>query len=63
MAFGRSWLTPPTKPVFIISVLLALVAVLVWLGVVRIAFVQAKLFEVLLAAYVVLLLGNVAKGL
>lgn len=63
MAFGRIWLTPPTKPVFIISVVLAVLAVIVWLGIARIPFVQAHLFEVMLAAYVVLLVGNVTRGL
>ena len=63
MALRRGWLSPPTKPVFIISVVIALLAVIVWLGFVRIAFVQANVFEFMLAAYVVLLLGNLIKGL
>jgi hypothetical protein len=44
-------------------VVLAVLAVIVWLGIARIPFVQAHLFEVMLAAYVVLLVGNVTRGL
>lgn len=57
------WLSPPTKPVFIISVVLALLAVLVWLGIVNLGIVRANLFETLLLAYAALLIGNLVRGL
>lgn len=59
MAIRYGWLTPPSKPVFIIS---AVLAVLVWLGVLRVPLVQANLFETLLIAYAVLLAGNLMRG-
>lgn len=57
------WLTPPTRPIFIISVVLAVLAVLVWLGLVNLGIVRANLFETMLLAYVVLLAGNVFRGI
>ena len=63
MASRGYWLSPPTKPIFIISVVLAVLALLVWLDVVNIGIVQRYLFETLLAAYAVLLAGNVFRGL
>jgi hypothetical protein len=58
-----TWLTPPTKVVFVISVVLALLAVVVWLGFVRIPVVQANLFATLLIAYGLLLAGNLVRGM
>ena len=63
MAYRYGWLTPPTKAVFIISVVLALLAVVVWLGLVRIPVVQANLFATLLVAYGLLLAGNLVRGM
>jgi hypothetical protein len=63
MAVMRGWLTPPTKPVFLISLILAVVAVLVWLGILRLGIVRSHMFETLLAAYVLLVLGNIVRGL
>lgn len=54
-------LSAPTKPVFLISLILAVLAVL---GVyMQIPFVSGNAFWVAIIAYVVLLVGNVAKGL
>ena len=56
-------LTPPSFVVFIISVILALVAVLVHYGHVSIPIVgAAHVFDVLVAAYVVMLIGVLFKG-
>ena len=63
MAFRSGWLTPPTRPVFLISVILAGIAVLAWLGIVNIPLVRANLFATLLIAYVALLAGNLIRGL
>lgn len=61
MANRVYWLSPPTKPVFIISVALAALALLVWLDVVNIGIVQRYLFETLLIAYAVLLASNLFR--
>lgn len=54
-------LSAPTMPVFLISLVLAVLAVL---GVnMSIPFVSGNAFWVAIIAYVVLLVGNVAKGL
>jgi small-conductance mechanosensitive channel len=64
MASRRGFeLTPPTFVVFVISVILALVAVLVHYGHVAVPIVgSAHVFEVLLAGYVVMLIGVLFKG-
>jgi hypothetical protein len=54
-------LSAPTMPVFIISVVLAVLALLGHLA--QIPFVTLYQFWVALAAYVVLLVGCVMKGL
>lgn len=54
-------LSAPTKIVFLISVLLAVFAVLVFLHVVP--FVAVPSFWIMTAAFVLLLLGNILKGL
>jgi hypothetical protein len=53
-------LTPPTKNVFYVSVLLAVLGILG--SFISIPFVTAYAFWFLVAAYVVLFLGNIMKG-
>ncbi len=54
-------LSAPTQPVFIISLILAILAIL---GIyMTIPVVSGNAFWVAIIAYVVLLAGNVAKGL
>ena len=54
-------LSAPTMPIFLISLILAILAVL---GVyMSIPFISGNAFWVAVIAYVVLLVGNVAKGL
>ena len=53
-------LTPPTKNVFYVSVVLAVVGILGRF--VSIPFVSAYAFWFVVVAYVVLLLGNTMKG-
>lgn len=54
-------LSAPTKPIFLISLVLAILAVI---GVFApIPFVSGNGFWVAIIAYVVLLAGNIAKGL
>jgi hypothetical protein len=56
-------LTPPSFIVFIISIVLALVAVLIHYAHVSIPIVgSAHVFDVLMAAYVVMLIGVLFKG-
>lgn len=57
-------LSPPTMPIFIISVLLALLVVAVeFFGVTGIPWVGSHLLETLLFAYALLVLGNLVRGL
>ena len=64
MASRRFELTPPSFVIFVISVILALVAVLMHYGHVSIPIVGAShVFDVLAAAYVVLLIGVLFKGI
>ena len=56
------WLTPPSRAVFIISVFLALLAVLVRYAHVAIPVVSAYTFETLLIAFLLLLAGNLFRG-
>ena len=53
-------LTPPTKNVFYVSVLLAVLGILG--SFISIPFVTAYAFWFLVVAYVVLFLGNIMKG-
>jgi hypothetical protein len=63
MASRRGFeLTPPSFIVFVISVILALAAVLVHYGHVSIPIVGAHVFDVLVAGYVVMLIGVLFKG-
>ena len=56
-------LTPPSFVVFVISVILALLAVLMHYGHVAVPMIgSARVFEVLLAGYVVMLIGVLFKG-
>jgi hypothetical protein len=57
------WLTPPTRVTFIISVVLAILALLVHYAHVSIPVVSTHVWETLLLAYLVLLLGNLLRGL
>ena len=66
MAFRRGGfeLTPPSFIVFIISVVLALLAVLVHYAHVSIPVIgAARVFDVMTVAYVVLLIGVLFKGI
>jgi len=59
--YRRFYLTPPAIPTFVISVLLAVVAVLAVYG--HFALLHGvSAFLILLIAYVVLLLGNLLRG-
>ena len=57
----RFYLTPPTVPIFLVSVLLALLAVFAVYGHVSI-FKASSAFVVLLLAYIVLVIGNLFRG-
>jgi len=57
------WLTPPTKLTFIVSVVLVILALLVRYAHVSIPLVSAHVFETLLIGYLVLLAGNLLRGL
>ena len=59
---ANRWLTPPTRAVFIISVFLALLAVVVRYTDVSIPVVDAYTFETLLVAFLLLLAGNMFRG-
>jgi hypothetical protein len=55
-------LSAPTLPVFIISVILAILAAVVMYGGVKIPVVSGNTFATLLIGYVILLAGNIFKG-
>ena len=57
------WLTPPSRAVFILSVFLALLALLVRYAHVAIPVVSNYTFETLLAGFLLLLAGNIYRGL
>jgi hypothetical protein len=57
------WLTPPSRAVFILSVFLALLALLVKYANVSIPVVNNYTFETLLVAFLMLLAGNLFRGL
>lgn len=59
---ARAWLTPPSRAVFLISVFLALLALLARYAHVHIPVVSAHSFETLLAAFLLLLAGNLFRG-
>ncbi len=57
-------LSAPTLPVFLISIVLAgLVVAIKYFGVGGIPYISGHLFETLLGAYVILLIGNLFRGL
>ncbi|MDH3581610.1 MAG: hypothetical protein OEM91_13420 [Hyphomicrobiales bacterium] len=57
-------LSAPTLPVFLISIVLAAIVIAVkYFGVSGIPYIGGRLFETLLAAYAVLLAGNLFRGL
>jgi hypothetical protein len=57
------WLTPPSRAIFFLSVLLAVLARLVRYAHVAIPVVSHYTFETLLLAFVLLLAGNMFRGL
>ena len=57
------WLTPPSRAIFFLSVLLAVLALLVRYAHVAIPLVSQYTFETLLLAFVLLLAGNMFRGL
>ena len=57
------WLTPPSRAIFFLSVLLAVLALLVRYAHVAIPVVSHYTFETLLLAFVLLLAGNMFRGL
>jgi hypothetical protein len=63
MANTGYWLTPPTRVTFIVSVILAIMALLVQYAHVSIPAVSAHVFETLLIGYLVRLVGNLFRGL
>ena len=63
MARAGYWLTPPTRLTFIVSVVLVILALLVHYANVSIPVVSAHVFETLLIGYLVLLAGNLIRGL
>lgn len=56
------WLTPPSRAVFVLSVFLALLALLVRYAHVAIPMVSSYTFETLLVAFLLLLAGNLFRG-
>jgi len=60
--YRRFYLTPPAIPTFVISVLLAIVAVLAVYGHFTLLH-GVSAFLILLIAFVVLLLGNLLRGI
>lgn len=56
------WLTPPTYPIFLISVVLVLLVLLDTYTAVTLPFIAEYRFETLLVAYFVLLAGNLFRG-
>jgi hypothetical protein len=61
---GSFFLTPPTVPVFVISLVLAIAALLVRYAGISVPLVdRARVFDVLAIAYVILLAGVVVRRL
>jgi hypothetical protein len=56
------WLTPPSRAVFFLSVLLAVLALLVRYAHIAIPVVSHYTFETLLLGFLLLLAGNLFKG-
>jgi hypothetical protein len=60
---ARYWLTPPSRVIFILSVFLALLAILVRYAHVHVPVVSTYTFETMLVAFLLLLAGNLFRGL
>lgn len=61
---GNFFLTPPSLPIFVVSVVLAIAAVLVGYAGISIPFINtARVFDILAIAYVVLLVGVLVRRL
>jgi hypothetical protein len=56
------WLTPPSRAIFVLSVLLAVLALQVRYAHVAIPIVSAHSFETLLIGFLLLLAGNLFRG-
>ncbi|XSG81262.1 MAG: hypothetical protein ACPW61_09235 [Methyloligella sp. ZOD6] len=56
------WLTPPTYPIFLISLVLVILVLLETYTPFHIPFIAEYRFETLLVAYFVLLAGNIFRG-
>lgn len=56
------WLSPPSRAIFIISIFLAVLALLVRYAHASIPVVSAYSFETLLVAFLLLLAGNLFRG-
>ena len=63
MARSSYWLTPPTRFTFAISVALVILALLVRYAHLALPLISAHVFETLLVGYLVLLIGNLFRGL
>ncbi len=63
MASRGYWLTPPTRLTLILSVVLVILALLVRYAHVSVPVVSTHVFETLLIGYLVLLAGNLLRGL
>ena len=63
MARTGYWLSPPTRLTLAVSIILVILALLVHYAHVSIPVVSAHVFETLLIGYVVLLVGNLFRGL
>jgi len=60
---ARYWLTPPSRAIFILSVFLALLAILVRYAHVHVPVVSTYTFETMLVAFLLVLAGNLFRGL
>jgi hypothetical protein len=56
------WLSPPSRPIFFLAVLLAILALLVRYAHASIPIVSTYTFETLLGAFLLLLAGNLFRG-
>ena len=63
MARTGYWLSPPTRLTLAVSLILVILALLVRYAHISIPVVSAHVFEALLIGYVVLLVGNLFRGL
>lgn len=66
MPYGRArfYLTPPSVPVFVVSLVLAIAAFLVYYGRVSIPIINpGRVFDLLAIAYVVMLIGVLVRRL